>query len=113
TAVFKTTGTAASTHKVKDIHAFHMAVAGNVLYLSAQDATHGAELWRTNGTPAGTRLVKDINHGAGNSLPANMTGLGPKLIFTADDGKHGLEVWRSDGTATGTILLKDVNPHQA
>jgi ELWxxDGT repeat protein len=113
TALFRTTGTAATTTKIKDIHAYGMAVAGTVLYLIGVDSAHGAELWRSNGTAAGTHLVKDIRQGPDSSSITGMTALGPRLIFSADDGKHGAEPWRSDGTPGGTILLRDVNPAKA
>ena len=37
-----------------------ITVAGSVAYFAATDAAHGEELWRTDGTAAGTKLVKDI-----------------------------------------------------
>ena len=42
---------------------------GRRVYFSATDATHGDELWRSDGTAAGTVLVKDINPGSAGSVP--------------------------------------------
>jgi len=36
---------------------------GSLLYFSARDANHGRELWVSDGTARGTRLVMDINPG--------------------------------------------------
>ena len=33
------------------------------LYFSANDNAHGQELWKSDGTAAGTVMVKDINPG--------------------------------------------------
>jgi ELWxxDGT repeat protein len=43
-------------------------VFNGALYFQAGDGTHGRELWRTDGTTAGTALVKDINPGAGDGF---------------------------------------------
>src|SRR5262245_50489704 len=65
------------------------------------------ELWRTDGTDAGTVLVKDVNP-LGNSLPDHFATDGHTIWFVADDGVHGREIWSSDGTTQGTALYQDV-----
>ncbi|MBK9936134.1 MAG: hypothetical protein IPP05_18910 [Cytophagaceae bacterium] len=69
---------------------------------------NGHELWKSDGTLAGTVLVKDINPN-GSSAPRNLTDINGKLYFTANDNIHGMELWTSDGTAAGTNMLYDVN----
>jgi ELWxxDGT repeat protein len=82
------------------------------LFFFADDGVHGRELWSTNGTDAGTQLVKDINPGlvssSWSSAAPELARAGDKLIFAADDGVHGSELWVSDGTADGTRMLKDI-----
>src|SRR5512132_817802 len=80
------------------------------LYFSAKDGKHGFELWRSDGTRQGTRMVKDINPGKGWSDLSGITAVNRIIYFTADDGVHGAELWRSDGTAKGTRMVKDINP---
>ena len=41
---------------------------GTVRFFSGNDGVAGPELWKTDGTPAGTARVKDINPGAGNGM---------------------------------------------
>ena len=63
----------------------------------------------TDGTAAGTSLVKDINPN-GDFGPNQITALGNgEGLFSADDGTHGRELWVTDGTAAGTALVKDIN----
>jgi ELWxxDGT repeat protein len=80
------------------------------MVLSQQDSAHGAELWFTDGTPSGTRLVRDIFPGTAGSMPTWFRRVGDVAVFLANDGIHGLELWRSDGTDAGTYLLADIGP---
>jgi ELWxxDGT repeat protein len=90
------------------------AAAESTVYFGVNDSTHGNELWKTDGTTAGTTLVKDIWPGPHFSLGYPAAGrfgvLNDQFYFTADDGTHGEELWRTDGTAAGTILVKDIWP---
>ena len=82
---------------------------GKDVFFSAHDETHGTELWTSDGTSPGTRLVKDVStEDAADAGPASLTAVGPLLLFSADDGTHGRELWRSDGTSDGTWMVKDV-----
>lgn len=85
------------------------AFAGR-LFLVARDADHGAELWTSDGTAGGTRMLRDITPGPGASKPAGLTVAGGRLFFAAGDPYHGREVWQTDGTETGTRLVQDLLP---
>ncbi len=84
--------------------------AGSTYFFEGSDDTHGDELWRSDGTSAGTFLLKDIFPGAGSSRPYAFTELNGTMFFTANDGVHGWELWKSDGTVAGTVLFKDFHP---
>ena len=81
-------------------------VDGN-LFFSANDGMTGAELWKSDGTTAGTVLVKDIST-VGSSSPNELAAVTGRLFFAADDGIHGNELWVSDGTGMGTVMVKDI-----
>jgi ELWxxDGT repeat protein len=78
--------------------------AGSLLFFVAADTSHGRELWRTDGTTAGTLLVQDLRPGIDSSSPLLGGSIGNAIIFIADDG-NGRAIWRSDGTAAGTLRL--------
>lgn len=114
-------GTTAATVRVKDIRVGkgdslrdedrnQLTAIGNTLYFVADDGVHGSELWKSDGTEAGTVLVKNINPGVKDSNPRNFVRIGSTVYFTADDGVSGVELWKSDGTAAGTVQVKDINP---
>jgi ELWxxDGT repeat protein len=87
-----------------------IVTVGNTLFFGADDGTgSGYELWKSDGTAAGTVRVKDINPGAAGSDPTGFFVHGGKLWFRCDDGTNGVELWTSDGTAAGTTLFKDIN----
>lgn len=93
-----------------------MAVLGNRLIFSAQAFNYGPnlenlgiELWTSDGTSAGTTLLKDINPALNaSSAPGNFTLFNSQIFFTATDSR-GTELWKTDGTTVGTLFVKDVN----
>jgi ELWxxDGT repeat protein len=121
--LWRTDGTSAGTNLVADLNPGRLSSflqdpittkftsAGEtktVLVFLAKDGRHGLELFRSDGTEAGTRLIKDINP-TGDSVPLGMTSFNGRVYFSADDGVHGIEPWVTDGTAAGTHLLADLN----
>jgi ELWxxDGT repeat protein len=80
------------------------------LFFSADDGNVGHELWKSDGTPGGTVLVRDINPASGHSYPRHLANVNGTLFFAANDGTRGHELWKSDGTSTGTVLVKDIRP---
>ena len=87
---------------------------GSFVFFAATTTTYGDELWKTDGTTAGTQLVKDIYPGSTGSSLNNFYALSDSLLlFTADDGNSGLELWRSDGTEAGTFIVKNIAPGSA
>ena len=116
--LWKTDGTDAGTVRVKDIlfgeygsTPQELTVLGNAMYFSAgseDDYPNDREIWRSDGTEAGTVRVKDIYVGGESSRPEDFTVFGDKVFFTADDGASGREPWISDGTELGTFRLKDI-----
>lgn len=91
----------------------YYAELNSMIYFAYDDDVHGVELWKTDGTPEGTVLVKDINQGSAKGIYSKMINFKGHLYFFANDGTHGTELWRSDGTASGTYMLKDINQGQA
>lgn len=85
-----------------------LAFAGRTLLFNANDPAHGVELWRSDGTVAGTALLADINPGPASSIPEAAAARSDVVLFFADDGAHGLEPWISNGSAAGNVLVADV-----
>jgi ELWxxDGT repeat protein len=82
---------------------------GQILF-SADDGTHGRELWISDGTISGTQMVKNINPGAGDSNPTDFTLHNGLVYFSAFNQSTGIEIWVTDGTSLGTTLLYDIWP---
>jgi ELWxxDGT repeat protein len=60
--------------------------------------------WKTDGTEAGTVLVKS------GIEPAGLVAAGPRMFFAAYSTDAGREPWVSDGTTAGTYRVADIYP---
>lgn len=84
------------------------ATISDTTFFIGTDPAHGNELWVSDGTPAGTRILKDIYPGMNGSGITKLTPSGQSLFFMANDGSHGPELWVSDGTEIGTVMVADL-----
>lgn len=89
-------------------------VDGQAFFFTS-DSDSGSEPWISDGTSEGTRLLKDIMPGPGNSSPTPLfehafVAFNGLVYFAANDGVSGLELWRTDGTEAGTELAVDLIP---
>jgi ELWxxDGT repeat protein len=78
---------------------------GGTLFFSASDGLNGEELWKSDGTEAGTLMVRDISPGVLSSSLGGFAAVGNTLYFKRDTGVIQ-ELWKSDGTTDGTVLIK-------
>ena len=96
--LWKTRGTALTTKLVKDIrpgissgllsdHNEEFVNVNGMLFFTASTG-HGVELWKSNGTPAGTIMVKNINPGSASSYPRHLTNVNGVLFFTATNSTN-------------------------
>jgi ELWxxDGT repeat protein len=86
------------------------ACINNKFIFIVDDSAHGQEMWVSDGTVAGTHMIKDIypgtTGGIGGLTPTACNG---KVYFAASDGINGMELWATDGTAAGTTMVADIN----
>src|SRR5438093_1190840 len=83
---------------------------GTVFFAGLSPGGEGRELWKTDGTAAGTTLVKDLLPGPGWSEPSTAYLNGKVFVLTDAPGRR--EVWVTDGTEAGTVLLTKANLDQ-
>ncbi|RKG71555.1 hypothetical protein D7W79_30705, partial [Corallococcus exercitus] len=119
--LWRSTGTDAGTTEVKGFPATsgsstpllsQLAATPTQLFFQAPDAAHGSELWVSDGTTAGTRLVKDVTPGVEDSYLTHLTATGSTLVFFREVFDTTVfttryELWKSDGTTAGTVRLRD------
>lgn len=104
-------GTQAGTRMLRDINpgpsgsssyfGSVIAVLGGVALFGAETPEAGRELWRTDGTSAGTEPLRDIVPGRGSSGATNFLTVGDKVYFAATTGQTA-QIWVSNGTDAGT-----------
>lgn len=79
---------------------------GEYYFTASEVGFTNIELWKTDGTENGTKLVKDINNG-GSSNPSNFHIVGDKLIFRTSDSNN--DIWSTDGTEENTFRVSSGN----
>jgi ELWxxDGT repeat protein len=98
-AMWRTDGTPDGTKLLKDFPQWKgnppgIEALNDLVFLNADDGSHGNELWVSDGTDQGTQMVADINPVPGEgSNPHEFAARGDTLYFSADDGQHGFEPW--------------------
>ena len=117
TELYKSDGVLANTGRVKDLNGEKspevamVNALGNKLLFMADTEGSGRELWATDGTDAGTKIVKDINPGTGNGVQVSSSVVKDGVLyFVANDGEHGVELWKTSGTPETTSMVKDLLP---
>jgi ELWxxDGT repeat protein len=79
---------------------------GGSAVFTADDVVHGRELWVTDGTEVGTRMLVDLRAGASSSSISLLTSLGGRAIFQVSSVDAGL--YSTDGTEAGTFKISSV-----
>lgn len=86
-----------------------IAIEKSYSFFAGSNEINGYELWKTDGTEAGTELVKDIYSGPNSSEPHTFYHGNNKVFFLANDSESSSHrLWVSDGTAEGTKELYTV-----
>jgi len=97
---------------------YEAAVCNNKLFFGAYADDSKIEPWISDGTEAGTTLLKNIAFVSGpfpfemDSHPEHFTTLGSKVLFVAtynNSPENDRELFVSNGTTSGTILLANIN----
>ena len=75
-------------------------------YFRGDSATHGSEPWQSDGTTAGTAMIKDIWAGTSGTVPHTFLRYCDDVYFSAANPATGASVlYKTDGTVAGTVLI--------
>lgn len=111
--LYESDGTTAGTVSIKPLQGtgeLNGASLGNHFVFSGFDpAAGGAEPWISDGTAAGTKILKDIYPGNTSSLGiSKFFRINNKVYFESNsNGNPGYSnyIWETDGTEAGTVLF--------
>jgi len=79
-----------------NFYADTLTVVNDTVFFVANGDDSEYELWMSDGTEEGTKMVADLRPGSNSSEPDYLTAVGNTLFFSADDGNHGHELWKVD-----------------
>jgi len=95
---------------------YFLSLPDGKMIFPANDGLHGLEMWITDGTEAGTHLIKDINPGEDACYIYHRFAFNDRVYFRAGNAVNNLRMWVTDGTETGTYQFMDIslmNDHYA
>ncbi len=72
---------------------------------SADSELYGREVWISDGTSEGTKLLADLLPGPIGSDPSAFVDLNGQILFAADDGVLGKELWDLSGLCLAPLHL--------
>lgn len=111
-SIWVSNGTMAGTTQISDTIKYvgYGALLNGKFIFKGWSPKCGKEIFITDGTKAGTKLIKDINSGIASSQPVTttMAVLGNYVYFAALTPTEGCELWRTDGTSANTVIVKDI-----
>ncbi len=81
--------------------------SGEILIIAVDDPLSGGELWRSDGTLAGTRQVRDIIPGPTGSDPRDLTAVGNRVFFSALEASGRSSLWVTNGEFATTNKLAE------
>lgn len=113
TKLWASDGTSAGTLQLTDNnmiaesfnHQLALPSYNNAVYFAGNNGSPG--LWKSDGSVAGTQLVKNVGV---NAYLDNVAIYNNEMYFAAGDNTNGYELWKTNGTTTGTVLVKNINP---
>ena len=98
------------------VSADHLHAYSDGLIFAFNDGVHGEEPWISDGTPSGTKMLRDIRPGRGSSSPEQFTG-DDDVFFTAKSSNHtrnsSRELYITDGMGPGTRLISKINDNSS
>jgi ELWxxDGT repeat protein len=111
--LWRSDGTAGGTYSLSTNlflnYGDYIVTAGNLAFFTADDDIHGPQVWVSDGTLSGTKMVKNINPGGYGSYPYSLFSYKNEVYFGAYDGSGSyFSYWKTDGTENGTKKIKDI-----